>query len=616
MTISSLKEAVDFLYSFIDYERLVAKEKPALSLESFKMLCEYFDNPYKKFKSIHIAGTKGKGSVTAFLANIFFKNNFKTGMFISPHIHKINERIRINNKDISDEDFVRIINKIKKILDENKEKLRSSYRTTFELITLCAFLYFAESNLDIAVLETGMGGRFDTTNVVTPLVSIITSIGLDHTFYLGDTIEQIAREKAGIIKNNVPVIVSPQDKNIENLFKEIAQEKSASCYLVSECAELTDRIIYTMKQNHTVSLREEISDKATSLREVNIDETISLREADSDEAISLRDVGNGLKPFPTKDISRITPIQSFILEGEDKGIFQITPTSSSPLEGDDKDISQITPASSSPLAGEDKGGGDIFQTIICRIFDQEYANIQIPLMGMHQVKNILTVLTAIEVLKQNGFKSPRRGWVTLPFIMGEETSPLQKGALSEAGYVITDKIPVLQSDAIKEGIKTTKWEGRIEILQPTQPTNWQTDQPTNRLTDEPTNRLTDQPIFIVDGAHCPLSAKALSETIQEVFNPKIITLIFGVLQDKDLDAIIKNFIVEEIEYKFIAVPVDTPRGMKVDKVTEVAKKYFNEVYQCENINNAITKALQITNKNDLIVAFGSIYNIAPIKIVF
>ena len=313
MTIKSIKEAVDFLYRFIDYERIIAKEKPALSLESFTKLLEHFDNPYKKFKSIHIAGTKGKGSVTAFLSNIFFKSGLKTGMFISPHIHKINERIRVNNNDISDEDFVRIINKIKNFLDSNKEKPRLSYRTTFELLTLCAFLYFSESNLDIAVIETGMGGRFDTTNVITPLISIITSIGIDHTFYLGDTIEQIAREKAGIIKNNVPVVISPQDKNIENLLKEIAQEKSAPCYLASECTQIIGRKTSRNKQ-----------------------------------------------------------------------------------------------------------------VVSCKIFEKIYKDIEIPLIGKHQCNNILTVLTAIEILKQNISKSPRRGRVTLPFIIGEETSPLRK----------------------------------------------------------------------------------------------------------------------------------------------------------------------------------------------
>jgi len=561
MTITNLKEAVDFLYSFIDYERIIAKEKPALSLESFAKLLEHFDNPHKKFKSIHIAGTKGKGSVTAFLSNIFFKNGLKTGMFISPHIYKINERIRVNNNDISDEDFVRIINNIKNFLDSNKEKPRLSYRTTFELLTLCAFLYFSESNLDIAVIETGMGGRFDTTNVIIPLVSIITTIGIDHTFYLGDTIEQIAREKAGIIKNNIPVVISAQDENIENLLKEIAQEKSAPCYLVSECAKLIERKILTLQ-----------SDQQVSSQGANSGNVISFRGTDSNEAITSKNISQ-TTPTPSQEADSNEKIAS-------KGISQITPTQYSPIAGKDKSISQITPTSSSPLAGEDKGGGDIFQTISCRIFDQEYTNIHIPLMGMHQVKNVLTVLTAIEVLKQNGFKSPLDN-VRSPHFSGKISNLLKQ---------------VLQTDSIKEGIKTTKWEGRIEILQSPAPS----PQP-------------PAPIFIVDGAHCPLSAKALSETIQEVFNPKRITLILGVLQDKDLDAIIKNFIVEGIDYKFIAVPVDTPRGMKADKVTEIAKKYFTEIYQCENIKDAITKALEITNKNALIIAFGSIYNIAPIK---
>ncbi len=208
-----INEIIDKLFSFHRFGI-----KPGL--ERTLQLCEYLDNPQHKFKSIHIAGTNGKGSTSSMTASILIENGYRTGLYTSPHILKFNERIQINGKLISDEQIVAIAEKILPFAE-------SISATFFEITTVMAFQYFAENNVDIAVIETGMGGRFDSTNVLTPLISVITKIAIDHTEYLGDTLELIAMEKAGIIKENIPVIIGKNDDNISKLLNETAINKNS-----------------------------------------------------------------------------------------------------------------------------------------------------------------------------------------------------------------------------------------------------------------------------------------------------------------------------------------------------------------------------------------------------
>lgn len=203
---------------------LTSKEKfhIELGLDRVSKVLSAFDNPHRKIQSIHVAGTNGKGSVCIMLSNILSNAGYKTGLYTSPHILKYDERIKINNIDISDED---LNNLIKIVLD--KSNTMDVYLTEFEILTVCAFLYFANNNVDIAILETGLGGRLDATNVVHPILSIITSIDMDHTERLGNTIEKIAYEKAGIIKKSSPVIISEDNKGksvVEKKAKEIGSQ--------------------------------------------------------------------------------------------------------------------------------------------------------------------------------------------------------------------------------------------------------------------------------------------------------------------------------------------------------------------------------------------------------
>ncbi len=202
--------------------------KSRLGLESVGALCEKCGNPQDKLQYIHVAGTNGKGSTCAFLSCILTDSGLKTGKFISPNMIDVTERISIDGKDISQEELDEILSEVEKHAKE-VEKEKGAMPTQFEIWTAAAFLYFAKNKCDIVVLETGLGGRLDATNIIKkPLVSLITKIDVDHTEYLGDTIEKIAFEKAGIIKNNSAVIMSAQCESVTKVIKDAAKERGCS----------------------------------------------------------------------------------------------------------------------------------------------------------------------------------------------------------------------------------------------------------------------------------------------------------------------------------------------------------------------------------------------------
>ncbi|GAA0181876.1 folylpolyglutamate synthase/dihydrofolate synthase family protein [Clostridium sediminicola] len=197
-----------------------------LGLERTEKMLELLGNPQHKVKCIHVAGTNGKGSTSAMICQILMEQGYKTGLYTSPYIEVFEERIQINRENITKEKFAQLVTKVSLAVEELK-KLDFEPPTQFEIITAAAFLYFFENNVDFVVLEVGLGGRLDATNVITPILSIITSISYDHINILGDTIEKIAYEKAGIIKNNVPVILYPQYPEAYKTIRNICKERSS-----------------------------------------------------------------------------------------------------------------------------------------------------------------------------------------------------------------------------------------------------------------------------------------------------------------------------------------------------------------------------------------------------
>jgi dihydrofolate synthase / folylpolyglutamate synthase len=205
------KETVDFLYARLPMFHREGKTAYKANLDNIVQLASTLGNPENKFKSIHVAGTNGKGSVCHMLASILQHEGYKTGLYTSPHLLDFRERIRVNGEVVPEEFVVNFIEQNIHLIDD----INPSF---FEMTTAMAFNYFANSEIDIAVVETGLGGRLDATNIITPLISVITNISFDHTDILGNTLEAIAGEKAGIIKKGVPVVIGESNESSDHVF--------------------------------------------------------------------------------------------------------------------------------------------------------------------------------------------------------------------------------------------------------------------------------------------------------------------------------------------------------------------------------------------------------------
>jgi dihydrofolate synthase/folylpolyglutamate synthase len=221
------QETIEYLYSRLPVFHRIGKAAYKADLSNTVALCEHLDNPQHKFKSVHVAGTNGKGSSSHMLAAILQSAGYKTGLYTSPHLKSFTERIRINGKEMPQEAVVEFVARNQAFV----EKLQPSF---FELTVGMAFEYFANEQVDIAIIEVGLGGRLDSTNVITPEVSLITNISWDHADILGDTLEKIAAEKAGIIKPNVPVVISERQPEIAHVFMEKAAQENAPIHFAED----------------------------------------------------------------------------------------------------------------------------------------------------------------------------------------------------------------------------------------------------------------------------------------------------------------------------------------------------------------------------------------------
>lgn len=334
-------------------------------LERTERLLELLGNPHKKIKVIHVAGTNGKGSTTSMIASMLINEGFKTGMYTSPFLEEFEERIQIDRKNISREDLATYVETIKEAVDKVIEE-GYTHPTEFEIITCIMFKYFYDKKVDYAVVEVGLGGRLDSTNVVDPVLSVITSISLDHTNILGSTIEEIAREKGGIIKENTPLILYPQEKiEARDVLSKICNEKLSEIYEVKR------------------------------------------------ENAKLIDINNE----------------------------------------------------------------EFYQRIKINGLNKEY-EINLKLLGEHQIVNCMVALTAVEVLsKIEGFKLKN----------------------------------------IEKGIESAVWKGRLEVLN-------------------------KKPLIVIDGAHNIQGIKSLKENVEKYFNYDNMHLLIGILADKQVEDMINEIV--------------------------------------------------------------------------
>ena len=261
------KQTIDYLFKKLPSYQNIGKSAYKKDIGNIKIASEKLGNPHLNFKSVHVAGTNGKGSVSHMIASIMQEAGYKVGLYTSPHLKDFRERIKINGKKISKREVI-------KFITDNKKKFEDLKLSFFEMTVALSFYYFNKMNVDIAIIETGLGGRLDSTNIISPEISVITNISLDHTNLLGKSIQKIAKEKAGIIKSKTPVIIGVKDIKTEKIFNEIAELKNAKISYAKQHYYKTDLkgIYQKMNINTCVSAIHELKNIGWKISKQNIED--------------------------------------------------------------------------------------------------------------------------------------------------------------------------------------------------------------------------------------------------------------------------------------------------------------------------------------------------------
>lgn len=245
-------EAIDYLYSRLPVFHRIGPKALKPGLGNTLALCEALGNPHQYFRSIHVAGTNGKGSTSHMLAAVYQSAGYRVGLYTSPHLQSFTERIRLNGQPIAEADVARFVH-------QHRDLIESIEPSFFEVTVAMAFAFFARQQVDLAVIEVGLGGRLDSTNIITPQASVITNIGYDHTDILGDTLPDIAREKAGIIKAGVPVVIGETHPETQFVFSKRASEQKAPIQFADSLYAVADKGIQNGKRQVRVWNQGEIS---------------------------------------------------------------------------------------------------------------------------------------------------------------------------------------------------------------------------------------------------------------------------------------------------------------------------------------------------------------------
>ncbi len=228
------QQTLDWLFTQLPMYQKQGASAYRKDLHNTILLSDYLGNPEKRIKTIHIAGTNGKGSTSSMISSVLQEAGYKVGLYTSPHLKDFRERIKINGEEISEKFVCDFVLKHKPFFEQNNLSF-------FEMTVGLAFDYFDNQKVDVAVIEVGMGGRLDSTNIISPLISVITNIGLDHTQFLGNTLSEIASEKAGIIKPNIPVVIGEYTQQTKEIFKNKAQETNSEIYFASDLIAKTPK---------------------------------------------------------------------------------------------------------------------------------------------------------------------------------------------------------------------------------------------------------------------------------------------------------------------------------------------------------------------------------------
>ena len=264
--IQTYDQALDFIYAQIDFSftKQQRYSEEVFNLDRMRHFMQVLGDPQNIYKTVHVAGTKGKGSIAAMMSSALKEAGYRTGFYSSPHMIDYTERIQVDNCPIPRQDFVDVLNELYPTIQEIHGL------TTFEITTAVAFQYFKRQNIDIGVIEVGLGGRLDATNIIQPQVAVIASISLDHTAILGDTLEAIAAEKAGIIKPGIPVVISPQKSSVRAVFEQIANERNAFFIPTGDCIHFLERQTNLEQQEFDIQYPATLLSSQTEQKKIHI----------------------------------------------------------------------------------------------------------------------------------------------------------------------------------------------------------------------------------------------------------------------------------------------------------------------------------------------------------
>jgi dihydrofolate synthase / folylpolyglutamate synthase len=438
----SYQNTVEQLYA-LGHE-LASTPSHKFDLTYVREMLDALGHPERHFASVLIAGTNGKGSTAATLSSILQAAGYNTALYSSPHLIRINERIRVSGEAISDAEFGEMHNRVERTVQDLLPSGKLPWHPSFfEMLTVMAFEYFASIGVEIAVLEVGMGGRLDATNVVEPLVSVIGDIALDHQKYLGDTIAEIAREKAGIIRQNGVVVTLPQHPQANDVIAHAILERNA----------------------HAVSA--------------------------------------------VKYVPPVSPGAAAYLQG------------------------RFLPAP----------GRNRYPLIVMG----EEIEVDSPLAGRHQVRNLALAIATAEELAQFGFK--------------------------------------VTPQHMEQGIRETHWPGRFQVVPP--------------------SAATHQREMVLDVAHNPAGAWALRSALSETFPERELTLVFAALRDKALQEMAE--ILFPIAEQVIVTTVANPRTATTSELVQAASRTGTSIYEEQGAAAALLRASEVTQPQGIIVVTGSIF---------
>lgn len=437
----SYQSAVERMYA-LGHE-LANTPSHKFDLAHMRTLLQGLDNPEQRFPSVLIAGTNGKGSTAATLASILQASGLRTGLYTSPHLMRINERIQISGEQIPDGDFVLVHD----LVERTAERLVAEgelpwHPSFFEMLTAMALEYFSRRKVDIAVLEVGMGGRLDATNVVEPLVSVITDISLDHEKYLGTTVAQIAREKSGILRAGRPAVVLPQQPEANDVI------------------------------GHAI--------------------------------LDLSAVGVNAAPY----------------------------------------VPPVSPAAEPQLAERIAGQGKGFVSRYPLAVMGREIQVETPLLGRHQLRNVALAIAAADELRKQGFP--------------------------------------IDADSVERGIRQTQWPGRFQVIS-----------------------RSGQSDIVLDVAHNPGGAWALRSTLSAAYPEAHLTLIFGAMRDKDLASMTE--ILFPLAERVLLTQADNPRSAAAVEIRSAAQRTAVDMEDMPHIEAALARAREVARPGEVIVVTGSIY---------